>query len=607
MGTNKRRLGVSGKNLPTQKAKVVEASDFLVGGIIGQFERAFNRAYVVQNPTEFQEIFGLQIDSAKYGNDAVTGFFNNVSGVDAKLYVVSHAGYDGSVIDGVTASAALVDGTPETVLTLKDGYQEDLGYGTSGNRTGYTITNGVRHTGAIKTASTKDDTFIVVDQPAKYRVGDIVKVEATGVAPVTVYKKITSIDEAAFKLHFSGVFHASSNPEIDDIVTVLAFRLRTYRKETTGIVREVDEELGKIWCSTESENTDYYVENVFSVSKWLDVTRDSTSPATLDLTLPVNVATVTYLASGAAGTAPTTAAHWSNDLTLLNTLPVRMIANPETTTLAIQQAMETYCRGRDDTPKVIYNIGADKTKAQMITEGGLYQRSDDVLGTIVADWVKVEDPFTNSVIAPARIVPNVGHVMGTIIRTIGLKGIHYIPQKDTPVFGIVGVDIDNSDTIDDNDRTDIAEAGVNLLRNIPGFGYVIRNLFTPSISTDFQFFNGIMLREYIKVSSVDSLQTSENQPNSFNRIVDDKTAIQNFLYNLWAVGSTGTVPEGETFGQSFNDDGTATDPEDHFDVQADIVNNPQPAINSGERNLDVFFTYAVPAGSIQIGVGILLR
>jgi len=72
-------------------------------------------------------------------------------------------------------------------------------------------------------------------------------------------------------------------------------------------------------------------------------------------------------------------------------------------------------------------------------------------------------------------------------------------------------------------------------------------------------------------------------------------------------GSTGFVPEGETFGQFEKEDGSATKFSDHCQIQADIINNPQANINEGERNLDSWFTYPTPAGSIRIGVGFMLR
>jgi bifunctional DNA-binding transcriptional regulator/antitoxin component of YhaV-PrlF toxin-antitoxin module len=604
---NLRTLGVRGKNLPTKKARTVEPSDFSIGGIIGQFERKYDQAFLVNNPTEFQEIFGFNINSSYYGSDVVNGFFQNIVGQDGKLYVKSHVGYDGSAIDAVVATVQVNDqqGSPGKILQIDAAYEQTLEYGISGNRTGYTITNGNRFTTAVATASIASATSIVLDSVAGIKIGDIVEIIMTGASGITEYRKVTNVIEATNTIEWSG--GATGASQIDDVVNVLGFQLKTWRKDINGIVREVDTELGKVWCTTESEVSDYYVENVFSTSKWIYVTRLTTTPASIEDTFPANVSTVSYLASGVDGTSPTTAAHWSRDLTKLNTLPVRFIANPETSDITIQKAMETYCKGRFDNPKVIFNIASDQTKSQLITIGNNYQRSDDVLGVISADRLKITDPFATSTLAPDRVIPNVGHCMGVIIRTIGEKGIHYIPQKDTPILGINGLDNDNIIDIDDNDRTDLAEAGINVIQFIQGSGYVIRNSFTPSITEEFMFLNGLNMREYIKISSVDSLQSAENQPNSFNRIKENRTAILSFLYDLWNRGSNGNVPEGETFGQSFDDEGNPTPPEDHFEVQADLINNPQSKINIGEQNIYTFFTFPAPAGSIEIGVGYILR
>jgi hypothetical protein len=160
--------------------------------------------------------------------------------------------------------------------------------------------------------------------------------------------------------------------------------------------------------------------------------------------------------------------------------------------------------------------------------------------------------------------------------------------------------------LSDLDRTDLAENGINVIQELDGIGTIVRNFFTPSIDVAYQFGNGILMRNFIKISAVDSLQPSENQPNSIGRIKEDRMAILQFLYRLWESGSTGNVPTGETFGQTQDEEGNESTPEDHFEVKADAINNPQISINAGERNIDVYFTFPAPAGSIKIGVGILL-
>jgi hypothetical protein len=355
----------------------------------------------------------------------------------------------------------------------------------------------------------------------------------------------------------------------------------------------------------EPEVVDYYVENVFSTSKNLLVTDLGVTETAIQEAFPADVSTVTYLASGANGTTATTSAHWAADLLAFNNLPVRFLCNPESTDSSVQSAGETYCQGRWDNPKWIYNIAEDRTKAQLITIGNNLQRGDDVLGVINANWYKVSDPFASSITAPKRTVPNVGHTMGAWLRCIGSFGIHYVPAiEEIPIFAIEGVVGDQ--LLDDEDRTDVANAGINVTQKTSS-GYKIANFFTPSITTEFRFANGILMRSYFQVAAVDSLSTSENKPNSLKSIKEDAMAIESFMRKLWDKGSTGSVPEGETFGQSTDSEGNATGFEDHVEVKADVVNNPQANVDMGESNIDLYFSYPTPKGSIKIGVGILLR
>jgi len=597
---NLRQQGIYAQSLPTKKSKTVQPSDFLIGGIIGQFERKYLQAWLCNSPDEFHEIFGSNIISSWYGNDAVKGFFDNIVGTSGKLYVKSHVGF-GTAIDAVVALATLVDqaGSPLSTLKLESAYQSVKDYGVSGNRTGYKIVNGARFTTALNGATGASDLFVVVNSVAGVKVGDIIKVAHTS----PIYRKVTGVDEATNKIAFAGVTGAVIADAV--AVTVLGFQLKTYRQSINGVVSEVETELGKVWCTMEAEISDFYVNNVHSSNKWLMAT-DLGSASTTNETFPAEVATVTYLLTGADGTAPTTAAHWASDLTALNNLPVRFIANCETTDVTIQKAIETYCRGRDDNPKTIYNIAENRTKAQLITIGNNYQRSDDVLGVIQAHWYTVTDPFSTSTLSPDRNVPSVGHVMGLWIRSIGTLGIHYIPAVvQLPVFGItgiVGVDFPN-----ETDRTDLCNAGINVTQNLKGSGYTVRSFYTPSTTQEFKFANGILMREFIKVSVKDSLADTINEPNNFDRIKVSRDAVLAFFLLLWSRGSTGYVPEGETFGQSLNTDGSATKFEDHVQVQADLFNNPQANINAGERNIDSWFTYPAPAASIKIGVGLILR
>ena len=604
-----RTLGVRGKNLPTIRAQSVKAADFAIGGIIGRFSRQFAKAFPVNSPTDVATIFRKQAVSGYYGWDAINGFFANLAGVQATLYVLSHPGYTGSAIDAVTAAAQVNDtnGVAQQILTIEDAYQGEPAYGADGNNTGYQIEVGNRFATTVKTAGTSADTFVILNSVADIKVGDMIECLITGGAAKTVYEVVTAVDPSTGKVSFSGTIDATSNAAQNDVVSVPGFRIHTYRKDpVSGIVSEVDTTYGKLWCTIYSAVPDYYVSNVFASSPNISVTVNTTTSA-LGSNFPAAVAATAFLASGADGTAPSGATSWAPDTAYFNALPIRFIMNPETTDAATQKALEAYCKGRTDTPKAIFNVAENQTKAQLITIGNGFQRGDDVLGYIWAQWLGVTDPFNNAPNPPDRAVPNVGHMMGLFIRCISTKGIHYAPgTTDMPLYGVNSVI--GTQFTDDQDRTDIANAGVNCIedRSGSGFGIMPRNAFTPSTDPVFQFGNSIMMRDYLKVSAVTSLQSSENTPSTIGRAKADGTAIYMFMLTLWKQGSTGTVPLGETFAQGEDAQGNPDDISLHVKVQADEINNPASSLAAGNRNVYAWFTFPAPAGSIEIGVGIMI-
>lgn len=615
-----RRQGVYGKNLPTKKTGSVQASQFSIAGIIARMERRFDHAFDVTSPQDVAAIFGNQVVSADYGPDAVDGFFKTLMGQNGKLYIYSPpycaTGAPGALSD-TQALMSLPDtgGTPQLPITIKPGYQTYAEYGVGGNRTGVRIEVGDRFSTTASASSTSADAFVVLDSVADFHVGDIVKIVCTGGStPATLHLVVTAVDVSAKKISFAAAFGAVSFPLITDVVTIPAFKIRTYRKTLDGIESEMDVELGKQWLGLNSAAPAYYPPNVFEASSWIVVTVTATTTLSASKLPAVQAATVypsstvvgATLTPATDGAAMTTEGQLYRAFHAFDSLPVRFLGYAESTDSAIQKAGENYCKSRDDNPIWVAVLPESRTKAQLITIGNNWQRADEVDAVLPGHWGKKVDPFQSSPTAAPRTIPLLGHIMGLACQGIEVKGIHAsCAQKDLTLQGLVG--ISGTQFTSDTDRTDLANAGINCIEFIAGYGYCLRNFLSPSTAQEFQFANGVVMRNFIKVSAVDSLQISENTPNSLNRIQSDRTAIEAFLRKIWDQGSTGNVARGESFGQEQNADGTFTKFEDHVEIRADAVNNPTSSLQAGNRNLDVYFTYPAPAGSIQIGVGITMR
>jgi hypothetical protein len=642
-----RQQGVYGRNLPTRKGSNVVAASFTIAGLICQMSRKFDSAIPINSPTDAQTIFGSQDYSSLFGPDCVDGFFKNLGGQPAQLYVYSApncaAGTPGLITDTI-ASMALPDGTGGAThqpLAISPAYQTIPEYGAPGNRSGVrleawaagsagtpvpgtatfpTIYRGFTTASAATVNATNT---LQLNSVLDLAIGDIIAVYDSTHATY-LWTTIVTINASTKTVTVADSWVTASRMLIiGDYVFIPSFRIHTYRRAISGAEVEVDQALGQTWLSLNSADSNHYPPAIFAASNYLSVTVNTTvttvisgfkMPAPQAVTCYADQAAVTgatYTAGADVGNL-STATQWNRAFAALNSAPVRMIAMAETTDQPTQQALELYCENRTlgDNPIAIVQLPANQTKQQLQTYGYNWQRGGEVDAVILGHWGQRQDPFSASPLALARNIPLVGHAMGAWCQSIGAKGVHFIPcTKDISLqglVGLVGVQFSNP-----TDRTDLANAGINCVEFLAGYGYLIRNFMTPSVTVEFSFANGVLMRNFIKVSSVNSLQTSENTPNSLNRIQSDKMAILNFLYQLWNVGSTGNVVLGETFGQivtvDVNGNQTASKPTDHFEVRADPVNNPVASLQAGNRNLDVYFTYPAPAGSIQIGVGILLK
>lgn len=590
-----RRLGVYGANLPTKKERSVEPADFSIAGLVGFFDRKYKRAFQLKSDIEAKAVFGEQTDPNTYGWDCLNGFFANLRGESGSIFVLSPVG-----ADAVQASLNIADGNTQNILTIKSAYFGEDEFGEFANRTGVQIKQGAYFETSISAYASK---VFTVDSCAGLHVGDIVRAHYVGSSTGSdTWSVVTAISESAKTVTIADTFSGTVS---DYVLQGMGFQILTFRKSLTGIVSEVDKTLGTVWCTLNTQDPDHFVSQVFSQSSYVKVAVNTTTSPT-ETKLPAT-ASIQYLAGGTKGTLPSSVNAWNAEYQKFDTLPVRLIANCETANDNIQSALEAYCNGRDDNPIAVLCAQQGMTsKSAMITAGNFFQRSDEVDAILVGNWLGVPNPFSNSPIAPDREIPCVGHIMGEWIYSMAQNGIHSSPARKN--CALVGVNSVIGYTAErDEDRTDLAENGINVIQKLKGRGFMLRNSFTPSTAKEFRYANAVLQRNYIKVSCVDSLQDSENTPNTISAVREDRMAVLQFMNKLWRSGSNGFTKEGEFFGQYEKEDGSFSTTEEAFEVVADASNNSVATLQAGERNVDIWFMFPAPAGSIKVGVGLIYK
>jgi hypothetical protein len=566
--------------LPTRRERSVQPADFSIAGLIGFFGRQYEKAFEVKNTREIASVFGEQFNPATYGWDAANGFFANLAGESGSLFILSPKG---------AAATQAYSTAVHANLNIVSARQGEPSFGAWNNNIGVKMR---RANGFIATLSAAAAAATVdVDSVAGFKAGD--QLVHNG-ASAAIYK-VVSVNANLKQIELDAPLAGAQG----DTLAVVGYNLQVFVKHAGGEIAEAEPNLGKTLVTLNESDSSKFISNVFASSSYIGVEKLADINAVV-----TDSASIVFLTGGNDGAMP------SNDYTpyfsLFNGLPIRMCAIAETSNFTVHQAFEAYCRSRGDNPVVIY-VGPEgvASKDALIQMGNGLQRMDEVDGVYVHNWLKIADPFSDGATA-TRVVPNCGHVMGLWIRSIAKNGVHSIPaRKNTPLAGVI--EPVGYAALDDVDRTSLAEAGVNVIQNVRGAGNSARNFFTLSTSAEFRFANAVIQRNFIKLSCVDALQISENTPNGVDAVENDRIIVINFMRRLWKQGSNGNIREGETFGQYMRDDGTLSTEEDAYEVIADASNNPVAHLQAGNRNIDIFFMFPAPAGSIRIGVGLIYK
>lgn len=595
VSTFTRQLGVFGYTLPPLVGNTIQPADFGIAGVMGRFRRQIAGVVQVNNVADLS-LIGGDYQSGKYGRYVLDTFFANLKGQPARLYVKPFV-----PSNAVQASLVLNDASAASTITVKAGYQGKADKSADGNSTGVQVIPATASAGRFATTASASAilgaTTISLTQVGGIVVGDVLNILSTAVVH---YAKVTAVNESAGTVTVSATTRAIVQ---NDPVFVMCFKIQCYRQNSRGITSLYSTPENNIWLSLEAETGAFYIGNAFANHPYLTLTNNN-SVSGMGLKYPVAVSTTTFLASGADGTAPATASDWSGEYANFDTLPIRFLFNTDTTLTTVNVAGEAYCGARSDAPIWLYNIASQQSYSSLITLGNTFQRSDIVNGVICASWRNVADPLSNQPNGYLEIPTN-GAICGAWIRTFYTLGFHRSPAGyDVPLAGFIDTPLATEDTFTEQQRTDIANAGINLIQKVAGAGLIVRTFITPSTNVGGLFGKFLIMTNFIKVSAVQSLANTESRPNKITTLKDYGEIIRDFGRKLYKGSYPFGIDRDGAFGAFIKQDGTLSTLDDVFTVDASQFVNPQSSINIGQGNIIVRYYGASDLTSLAIGVGV---
>jgi phage tail sheath protein FI len=294
--------------------------------------------------------------------------------------------------------------------------------------------------------------------------------------------------------------------------------------------------------SMDPRHSRYVVNAVSTLNAPLDVllaTPPSSTPA------PDNrpaVLAATPLANGAEeNTAAIGLADYTNAFDALREVDeVSIVAIPDTTHSAVQNALVDYCRDMTDRFAVLDPpLNLDPT--QIITHRNTLV-SDRGFGALYYPRLVIPNPLSSESGQPAiLLVPPSGHVIGVYARTDENKGVHKAPANES-VSGVIGLERNVTDT----DHGRLNEQAVNVIRFFRGRGHRIwgARTITPTEKTQWRYVNVRRLLLFIEESIQEGTEFAVFEPNNEALWETVKRQVEGFLTRVWRSGAlVGTKPE----------------------------------------------------------------
>jgi phage tail sheath protein FI len=259
---------------------------------------------------------------------------------------------------------------------------------------------------------------------------------------------------------------------------------------------------------------------------------------------------------------------------------VNLVTVPDSTSLAVQQAVIAHCELMADRFAVLDSqpgaglFGADSVETQRL---GL----DSTRGyaALYYPWLRVLPATAGAPI----LVPPSGHVCGVIARSDTTRGVHKAPANEI-LNGSLGVER----TMSDIDQGQLNLIGVNVVRIFQAGGRpVLWGARTTATDRNWQYVNIRRLFLFLEESIEEGIRWSIFEPNNLQLWQKLKRTITEFLTRVWR--------DGGLFGAT---------PEEAFYVRIDATNNPFSDQALGRLNIEIGIRPTYPAEFIIVSIGI---
>ncbi|MER5754289.1 phage tail sheath subtilisin-like domain-containing protein [Streptomyces sp. NPDC002088] len=218
---------------------------------------------------------------------------------------------------------------------------------------------------------------------------------------------------------------------------------------------------------------------------------------------------------------------------------------------------------------------------QGMSTGGSALRDSSYVA-VYGPWLIVNDPAT-SASGSARLLPPGGAVLGQYSRTDASRGVQKPPAGiDTVLKGVLDVQFRFSN--DDQDALNVA--GINVIKSLPGTGFVIYGARTLSVGMPDRYVSIRRSLMLIKKGLLDATRFAVFEPN--DQILWDQinAVISQYLLTLMQT----SVLAGTT-------------PDEAYFVTCDSTNNTAASVANGVVNIQVGVALQTPAEFIVIEIG----